>query len=122
MSSPLNPYQSPTISTASPDVAATDSRWQGFKRGFRNGAFWSMLLVIPTTPALHAEMTTHRRFLRDPATGTTTITDLSTTDSLAAWGASVGTALTAISLPWALVAGCVGQATVGQRHRRPASE
>lgn len=122
MSSPLNPYRSPTISTASPDVANTDSRWRGFKRGFRNGAFWSMLLVIPTTLTFHAQMTMHRRFLRDPATGTTTIVDLSTADPLAAWGASASTALTAITLPWALVAGFVGQAKVAQRRERQGSE
>jgi len=81
-----------------------------------------MLLVIPTTSVFHAEITTHRRFLRDPATGTTTMVDLSTADSLAAWGVSAGTALTAITLPWASVAGCVGQATVARRRRRPASE
>jgi hypothetical protein len=104
-----NPYKSPTIADAGIASSNQSSRWHGFKTGFRNGALWSLLLIVPTVPTFYAEATMHRRMQRT-ANGNSRIIDLSTAESTFAWLGAIGTALAGITLPWAITAGCVGQA------------
>lgn len=109
-----NPYESPAVPDGAAELTTEHSCWKGFKTGFRNGALWSLLLVAPTTAAFYGEMTIYQRIQRNSTNGTPPVIQLSSVESAYAWFGAIGTALTGITLPWALVAGFVGHV----RHRR----
>ena len=107
-----NPYESSSVFEDKPMPMKPRSCWHGFKTGFRNGTLWSLLLFVPTVPAFYGEMTMHRRIQRTSTNRTSRVSQLSSVESAFAWLGAIGTALTFITLPWAITAGCVGARTV----------
>ncbi|MEM1069840.1 MAG: hypothetical protein AAGI63_13145 [Planctomycetota bacterium] len=102
-----NPYEAPPQPADELHAAQPLSRWHGFKRGFRHGTLWSMLIVVPMTPGFYDMDTRYQRRIRD--------SDLPAMQSAIAWIGAAGTALTFITLPWAFSAGCVQHARFRRR-------
>ncbi len=110
-----NPYKTPPETGDGSMPLVQPERWHGFKTGARSGTLWSLLVVIPAVPVLYVEMTIGHRFPRSSVDGVPQVAELSSVESAMPWLAAMGVALLAITLPWAITAGCVGCIRSGRK-------